>query len=362
MVKTNEKAQLVAATFVTAVSTFGAWHYSQPALSSVPSLSLPGAVFVGVKQGSASAPVRVDVDLRFSPSPSLTLFDMVLKGDASAAVPPDLAGELMVGFCGAMKDVHLRKTSNGEELTLEPPIPPTDSNPKVSSIGLEFSLDDDCVMTVISPTDFQDRTVGEAGISWAVSLEGETTAPTEAFTGSHHRYAFPRIATLTLPTVIDLLDIQAVAASSVVNIQPRDLPAEYVPTISSPQVEDITAPGWNLPLHSADTTAGFRLTGVDQQDETEAQRQLFLASAAAGTAGGGLIWLVGAIGPVLNDVIHKRRNRVAPVAEDSGGLALSPGSRADGPEPPDCLRHVAAPALLALAGATLTWMIRKRRR
>src|SRR5687767_6050732 len=129
MVNTSEKLQLAAAFIVTAVSTFGAWHYSQPALSSVPSLSMPGAIFVGVKQGSASAPVRVDVDLRFDPSPSLTLFDMVLKGDGDAAVPPDQAGELMVGFCGAMKDVHLRKWGNGKELTFEPPIPPTDSNP-----------------------------------------------------------------------------------------------------------------------------------------------------------------------------------------------------------------------------------------
>lgn len=70
MVKTSEKAQLVSAIFVTAMSSFGARHYSQPALSSVPSLGMLGAIFVGVKQGSASAPVRVDVDLRFYPSPS----------------------------------------------------------------------------------------------------------------------------------------------------------------------------------------------------------------------------------------------------------------------------------------------------
>src|SRR6185312_9448740 len=127
MVKTYVKTQLVAAIFVTAVSTFGAWHYSQPALASVPALGMPGAIFVGVKQGSAPAPVRVDVDLRFYPSPSLTSFDMVLRGDGAAAVPPDQAGELMVGFCGAIKDVHLRKTSTGEELRFAPPIPPTDS-------------------------------------------------------------------------------------------------------------------------------------------------------------------------------------------------------------------------------------------
>lgn len=353
---------MVAAIFVTAVSTFGAWHYSQPALSSVPSLSMPGAIFVGVKQGSASAPVRVDVDLRFYPSPSLTWFDMVLKGDGAAAVPPDQAGELMVGFCGAMKDVHLRKASNGEELTFEPPIPSTDLNPRVGAIGFEFSLDDDCVMTDISPTDFRDRTVGGAGIGWAVSLQGNTAAPTEAFAGSHHRYAFPRIATLTLSDFTGTLDIQAVAAGSVVSIQPRDLPAEYVPTISSPQVEDPTAPRWILPLRSAATAAGFRLAGVDQQAETEVQRKLFLASAAAGTAGGGLIWLVGGIGPVLNDVVHKRRNRRAPVAEEAGGLTPSLGDRTEVPDSFDYLRLIAAPALLALAGSTLAWVISKRRR
>ncbi len=356
---------MVAAIIVTATSAFGAWHYSQPALASVPSLSMPGAIFVGVKHGSASAPVRVDVDLRYYPSPSLTLFDMVLKGDSAAAVPPDQAGELMVGFCGAMKDVHLRKSSNGDELSFAPPIPPTDSNPKASEIGLEYSLDDDCVMTDISPTDFQDTTVGEAGLGWAVSLQGKTAAPTEAFAGSHHRYAFPRIATLTLPAEIGSLGIQAVAAESVVSIEPRDLPAEYVPTISSPQVEDPTAPTWSLPLRSADTTAGFRLTGVDQQDETEAQRKLFLASAAAGTTGGGLIWLVGSTGPVLKDVVQKRQNRRPPPAEkagEAGELTPSLGNETDVPDSIDYLRLFAAPALLALAGSTLAWVFSRRRR
>lgn len=353
---------MVAAIFVTAVSAFGAWHYSQPALASVPALSMPGAIFVGLKPGSASAPVRVDVDLRFYPSPSMTQFEMFLKGDGGAAVPPDQAGELMVGFCGAMKDVHLRNTSNGEELQFEPPISPTDSNLNVSEIGFEFSLDDDCVMTDISPTDFQDSTVGEAGIGWAVSLQGNTAAPTEAVAGSNHRYAFPRIATLTLPSFIGPPGIQAVAADSVVSIQPRDLPAEYVPTISSPQVEDPTAPAWSLPLRSADTTAGFRLSGVDQQEETEVKRKLFLASAAAGTAGGGLIWLVGATGPVLSDVVQKRRNRRAPVAEEAGDLAPSPDNRTDVPDSFAHLRLFAAPALVALAGSVLAWVISKRRR
>jgi hypothetical protein len=70
MVKTSERLHLVAAIIVTTASFLGAWRYSQPALSSVPSLAMPGAIFVGVKQGSVSAPVRVDVDLCFYPSPT----------------------------------------------------------------------------------------------------------------------------------------------------------------------------------------------------------------------------------------------------------------------------------------------------
>lgn len=359
MVKTNEWLQLATAIIVTTTSFLYAWHYSQPALSSIPSLDMPGAILVGVKQGSASAPVRVDVDLRFYPSPDLTSFDMVLKGDGDAAVPSDDAGELMVGFCGAMKDVLLRRTSDGEELTFESPIPSTDTNPRVGAIGFEFSLDDDCVMTVIRPTDFRDTTLGEAGIGWAVSLKGCTHAPTEASAGSRHRYAFPRIATLTLPAAISPLDIQAVAAESVVSIEPRDLPAEYLPTVASPQVENPTAPGWSLPLHRAHPTAGFRLSGVDQQEETEVQRELFLASAAIGTAGGGLIWLFGTIGPLLNDFVQKRRNRSELVAEE---LVPHLGGRTDVLAPPDYLRLIAVPVLLGIAGSVFAWLISKRRR
>lgn len=363
MVKTSERLQLAAAIIVTIASSFVAWHHSQPAHSSVPSLGMPGAIFVGVKQGSTPAPVRVDVDLRFYPSPNLTSFDMVLKGDDNAAVPPNQAGELMVGFCGAMKDVQLRRTSDGKELTFEPPIRPTNTNPRVSSIGLEFSLDDDCVMTDISPTDFRDTTVGEAGFGWAVSLEGDTTAPTEAFAGSHHRYAFPRIATLTLPAGIGPLDIQAVAAESVVRIDPRGLPAEYVTTVSSPQVEDSTAPGWSFPIQSADTAAGFRLAGVDEQDETEVQRKLFVASAAAGIAGGGLIWGFGALGPLIEDRRHKplRGEALDPDEPRNPPTATSIREH-DIQNSPAHSRLIAASVLSGVAGSMLTWLVSRRKR
>lgn len=351
----------MAALIVTAVSAFGAWHYSQPALASVPEVNMPGAIFVGVERGTTSELVRVDIDLHFYPSTTLTSFDMVLKGDIDAAVPPTQAGELVVGFCGTMKDVHLSKTSNGENLTFEPPIPSTDSSLRISGIGLEFSLDDDCVMTHIAPMDFPDTTLGEAGIGWAVSLQGNTTAPTEAFAGSHRRYAFPRITTLAVPATMGLPGIQAVAPESVVSIQPRNLPAEYVPTISSPTVEDPTAPTWRLLLRNAGTAAGFRLTGVDQQDEMEVQRKLFLASAAAGLAGGGLIWLVGAMGPALNDYSQKRRNR-REAPEEAGALTPPLTNTTEIPDSPACSRVIAASALLAFAGSTLVWIIKKCRR
>lgn len=362
MVKTSWIWQLVAAISVTLASSLGAWHFSQPALSSVPSLGVPGSIYVGVKRDSALAPVRVDIDLSFYPSPDRTLFDMVLRGDNDAAVPPDQAGELMVGFCGAMKDVQLRKVSDGEELTVESRMIPIYWSAKVGLGASVFFPNENCVMTVIKPTDFTEVTFGEAGSGWAVSLAGETTAATEASAGSHHRYTFPSVETLTLPEALNSLDVQAVAAESMVRIQPRQLPVEYVPTISSPQVEDPTAPEWRLPIQGAYTTAGFQLSGVDQQDEMEVQRKLFLASAAAGTAGGGLIWVVGAISPVLNDLGQKRRNRDVPAAEQARDPAPSLGSRSDAVDPPNYLRLISAPVVLGIAGSSLAWLIRRRRR
>lgn len=320
---------------------------------------MPGAIFVGVKKGSAPAPVRVDVGLSFRPSPGLTSFDMFLRGDVDAAVPPEQAGDLMIGFCGAMKDVQLRRTSDGEELRFGPPIAPSNTEISAGSVGLEYSLSDDCVMTVISKQDFSDQTVGEAGIGWGVALEGETTAPTEAVAGARHRYTFPRIATLTLP--VEVLDIESVTAESIVSIRPEGLPAEYVPTVSSPEVQDPTAPTWNLPLQSADKTAGFRLTGVDQRHEAAVQRDLFVASALAGIAGGGLIWFFGAAGSFVDALLRKLRKDKAPVIDEAGELTSSPASRNGVPDSPTYRRLVAVSLLSGIAASTVAWLVSRRK-
>lgn len=356
---TGERLQLAAAGGVTVLSTVVALHFSQPAFTPVPPLDMPGAIFVGVKKGSASAPVRVDVALGFQPSSSLTSFNMFLRGDIDAAVPPEQAGDLMIGFCGAMKDVQLRRTSDGQELTFDPPIAPSNTHLSAGSVGTEFSLSDDCVMTVISKEHFTDQTLGEAGIGWGVSLQGETTAPTEAVAGAQHRYVLPRIATLTLP--VEVLDIQSATAESVVSIEPKGLPAEYVPTVSSPQVEDSTAPMWSLPLQSADRTAGFELNGVDQRHEAAIQRDLFLASAAAGTAGGGLIWFFGAAGPFVDALLRKFRRGEAPVIKETSELELSPASGNDASDSPTYRRLVAASLLSGIVGSTLAWLVSRRK-
>lgn len=358
MANTGERLQLAAAGGVTILSTLVALHFSQPAFAPVPPLGVPGAIFVGVKKESAPAPVRVDVELDFQPSPSLTSFDMFLRGDIDAAVPPEQAGDLMIGFCGPMKDVQLRRTNNGEELRFDPPVAPSD-NDIFGSVGLDFSLNNDCVMTVISKQDFKDQTIGEAGVGWAVSLEGETTAPTEAVAGAQHRYAFPRIATLTLP--VEILNIESVTAESVVSITPHDLPADYVPTVSSPEVEDPTAPTWSLPLQSADRDAGFELNGIDQRHEAAVQRDLFLASASAGTAGGGLIWFFGAAGPFVDAFLRKFRRSEAPFIEEAGELTPPP-ARGDDVRNSPTYRHLVATSLLSgIAGSTLAWLVSRRK-
>lgn len=217
-------------------------------------------------------------------------------------------------------------------------------------------------MTVIVSVDFRDTTIGKAGIGWGVSLEGDTTAPIEAFAGSHHRYAFPRIATLTLPAVIGPLDIQAVAVESVVTIRPSGIPAEYVPTVSSPQVEDPTSPGWSLPLQIADTAAGFRLAGVDQQEEKEVQGKLFFASASAGIAGGALIWGFGALGPLIEKRRHKPLEGEAHAPEEADSSSTPTSIRGyDVQSSPTYRRLMTASVLSGIARTTLTWLVSRRK-
>lgn len=266
----------------------------------------------------------------------------------------------MIGFCGAMKNVRLRTTNDGKELKMDPPVAaPSDTDIFVSSVGTDLSLTDDCVMTLIRKQDFKDRTIGEAGIGWAVSVEGETTAPTEAVAGAQHRYAFPRIATLTLPA--EFLDVESVTAESVVSITPKDLPADYVPTVSSPEVEDPTAPRWSLPLHSAGRAAGFELNGIDQRHETVVQRDLFLASASAGTAGGGLIWFFGAAGPFIDALIRRFRRSNAPLTKEEDQWMPTPAKKDNDRDSSAQHRVVATSLLSGIAGSTLAWLISRRK-
>jgi len=263
-----------------------------------------------------------------------------------------------------MKDVQLRRTSDGQQLRLGPPVAPPDTEPPWSDTlfylgSAGFSLTHGCAMTVINKQDFKERTVGVAGFGWAVSLEGETTAPTESVAGAQHRYVFPRIATLSFPA--EILNIGSVAAESVVSITPKDLPADYVSTGSSPAVEDPIAPMWSLPLHSANGVPGFELYGVDQRHEAGVQRDLFFASASAGTAGGGLIWFFGAAGPFVDSFLRKFRRREAPLVEERDEPKPSPASKGDAGDSPTYYQLVVACLLSGTAGSMLAWLVSRRR-
>ncbi|WP_458117281.1 hypothetical protein [Arthrobacter sp. D2-10] len=368
MTNTGGWLQLGAAVVVTVGSLSAAAYFAQPSFVPVPRLDMPGVIFVGVKQGSAPAPVRVDVSLDFQPSPTMTTFGMFLKGDVDAGVPAERAGELVIGFCGGMKDVQLRTTAGGRDLKLEPPLPSSDANIYAGTIASEFSLDDDCVTTVLEEGDLTGQTIGEGGIGWALGLEGETTAATEAIAGAEHRYAFPRIGTLSLPVEVMSMKggfgIEAVAPESVASITPTDLPLEYVPTVSSPEVENLLAPAWGIRLRSFGPVDGYRLNGVDQQQSVAVQRDLFIAAALAGTTSGGLIWACGAVGPLFDNRRRKPPPKIeAPDTEKARESLVPSSAGGDGVFPSPGNRHlIAASVLFGIAGSTLGWLISKWKR
>ncbi|STX05734.1 Uncharacterised protein [Kocuria rosea] len=340
---------------MTVLSTVGAYFASQPAFATPPPLASPGSVFVGVRQGSTPAPVRVDVRMVLQPSPSRTTFNITLLGDPSSSVPLEESGELLLGFCGAMKDTRLQTSVDADNLPLIPLIPPSDLDVTTNAFGAEFSLRDDCRMAVINKRELTDTSIGEGGISWALFIEGETTAATEASAGALHRYVLPRVATAKIP--MENLNMDAVAVESVVSIEPDDLPPEYVPTVASPQVDDIGDPEWEFPIRSAGRLEEFRLTGTDQREQAEIQRGLFLGSGLAGVAGGGLIWLFGSLGASP----QKSRTQALSPAREPDAFTLNLAEEVDHPHPRTYKRLVAASVLSATAASTLTWFLSRRR-
>lgn len=340
---------------MTATFGLGAYLVAQPAFAATPPLDSPGSVFIGVRQGSAPTPVRVDVGMLLQPSPSRTTFSIALLGDPSSSVPLEDAGDLLLGFCGSMKDVRLQTSADVENLALIPLIPASGPDITTNSFGAEFSLRDDCRMAVINKRELTDTLIGEGGPSWALFIEGETTAATEASAGAQHRYVLPRIATATLP--IEGLNMDSVAVESVVSIKPDGLPPEYVPTVMSPQVDDIGAPGWEFPIRSIGRLEGFRLTGTDQRGQAEIQGLLFLGSGFAGVAGGGLVWMFGTFG-VLR---RKSSPQALSPASESDALTLDLAGGDDHSRPPTDKRLLVASVLSGIACSALTWFLRRRR-
>ena len=254
-----------------------------------------------------------------------------------------------------MKDVRLQTSADAENLELKPLIPASGLDLTTNSFGPEYSLRDDCRMTIINKRELTDTNFGDGGPSWALFINGETTAATAASAGAQHLYALPHIATGDLP--FKGIDMDSVAVESMASMEPDGLPPQYVPTVISPQVNDIGNPRWELPIRSAGILEGFRLSGTDHREQANIQGWLFLGSGFAGVAGGGLIWLFSSLGALR----RKTRPQAPHPASETDALKLDVAGGDDYPRPTTYKRLLVASVLSGIGGFALTWFLSRRR-
>lgn len=288
------------------------------------------------------------------PSTHKTEFTLDLLGDPTSPVPLDKAGDLMLGFCGPMEDVRVRRFKDESVLKLQPLPLPSEGEIFSGALGTDISLVDDCQMLVIPKSELNSLSIGDFGASWALSLEGETSAQTEASAGAQRRYAFPNIVTTALPFVG--LEMDPVALDSTASITPKYLPREFTATVASPELNNAGILSWDFPVAAARGRAGYILTGTDQQKQAEIQSQLFIASGLSGATGGALIWLFSSFGGA-NEKGHRRTP--APSADKK---AQRPDSPPEDRHKPRSLpmKILAASALSAVVGCGITWLIKRR--
>ena len=285
------------------------WCLVHPAFARIPGLETPGTIFVSAEQGPSHDRLRVDVQVQVDVSQTQTSLSISLHGDPNSPVSLDEAGDLILGFCGGIRDIQLVNIATGDAIALKSL---NVNDPQVWSSQLGHLSD--CRMAKISKYELTGTWLGDSGRSWALPrLMGTTSAVTKASAGAQHRYVFPNVVTTHIP--IGEVPFGTVASKSMVELTTRGISDEYIPAVSSPALDDPGALKWNFPMSSYQGSSGHRLTGVDQAEATVIQAKLFFAAALSGIAGTLLAWILGSI--------YRKSTSPQPVPKDVGAAEES---------------------------------------
>lgn len=278
------------------LSSFWAWKLASGQFAPVPLISNPGAIVVGT-YGYSTDRNPIDTSLTYDAAPNLqngihySLF-FSQEGDAAAAGRGKSPEKIVVFLCGAagLHPSFFVGSGDGQRRRTE--------WQSVSEFNGSFSagggwvFPQQCTFTLI-PLPFQ-----PALESSNASLIGYSGPSSNKTSGANIIYAWPGILSLPQPISVDnSIAISPFMKSSPYTVSFTNLPNDISNAVTDPnltpapnglQMSGSLGPGF-AELEQPDE---FRLSGDLSDTQANGQKDLFIAGALVGVAGGAAIWFL----------------------------------------------------------------------
>ena len=276
---------ILVAVLVTLGAGLWAWHLASGVFANVPLISSPGSIVIATKGG---IPGQNDVDVYANYNASLSQqytnfslqFSQQVEGNAARTRAP----VVIVFLCGAAAESPNLQDDQGRLASWQPA-------PFTGESDSETGYPSQCIYTSVALTEF-------GGIRSA-SLSGHSGLPPSQTSSAGVIFAWPGIVAL-----VPVVRQQAGGGTTVVEPAPPlgksqlivnvgDLPKDISNVVSDPQLQ----PGpeglqWVGQLAYSTAPPQYRLFGDLADLQAYEQRDLFIAGALVGVAGGGIILLL----------------------------------------------------------------------
>lgn len=318
---------LPVALVVALISGFWAWRLASGEFAPVPVISSPGVIMLAtygrvVNHDPIKVSIEYDGEVNQS---SITYYDLSFSQEGSAAAArskiPETIAVFLCGPAARNPDFWIQTTGLNKPVAWQ-------SADKFNVLGLQgdsYVFPDQCVVTLVplvyNPSEryISTPTMGTSN----ADLTGYAGPPPSKVSGAGIAYAWPGI--LTLPQAespSDALPIAPLMKGSTYTVLFLNMPDDISNVVSDPSLtlgpDDLQVTGSFDNDSILQEPEEFRLSGDLSNSQASDQRDLFIAGALVGVAGGAAIWFLELLAKLL---LNPRSS--------SGAEADSPGEGKD---------------------------------
>ncbi|MEV0726902.1 hypothetical protein AB0I37_29535 [Micromonospora purpureochromogenes] len=265
------------AALISIVAGFWAWNFAAKEFRPAPRLPSPGTIVVATQPSSAAVDaVQVSASYGSSADKARASVQIAINQLPESAPRVGPPAKLYVLLCGSIAQGPKYVDNRGAPIawaTLK-----LDQGDIQSSL---FGRASECVYTTLElPPD---------GLRQAL-LRGSSGRPIDSLSGDRVLYAVPGV--VAMPARFPLGDISPgpLPAGSTLTVDLDGVPGDIENVMASPELPDSGRLEWKSIL-GADNAREYRLSGDLHDLVAAGQRNLFIAGALVGVAGGGLVWL-----------------------------------------------------------------------